>query len=116
MAIYQTTFCPVPTDRSEVQGSITVRLTRLFCLDSAILIMFNLRQLYLFGEIQTSQTGVTETLRPMVSALCTDQCPNEVFNRSSFSRPLNSGLGDLGEEHKEDVVQIPAPDTRLNIF
>ena len=39
-------------------GSITVRLTScLFCLDSAALLILNLKQFYLLGLIRTSQTG-----------------------------------------------------------
>ena len=41
-----------------VRGSFTVQLTSsLFCLDSAALLMWNYKQIYLFGKIQTSQTG-----------------------------------------------------------
>ena len=37
---------------------MTVRLTScLFCLDSAALLILNWNKLYLFGQIQTSQTG-----------------------------------------------------------
>ena len=42
-----------------IQGkeSITVQLTFcLFCLDSATLLMLHEQQLYLFGQMQTSQT------------------------------------------------------------
>ena len=39
-------------------GSITIWLTScLFGLDLAALLMLNEQQLYLFGQIQTSQTG-----------------------------------------------------------
>ena len=41
-----------------VRGSITVWLTSgLTGFDSAALFMFNQQQIYLFGQIQTSQTG-----------------------------------------------------------
>ena len=41
-----------------VGGRITVLLTSsLFCLDSAALLLLNEPQIYLFGQIQTSQTG-----------------------------------------------------------
>ena len=41
-----------------VSGSISVRLTSCFiCFDSAILLALNEQQIYLFVQIQTSQTG-----------------------------------------------------------
>ena len=41
-----------------LKGSVTVWLTFcFFCLDSAALLMLNEQQIYLFGQIQTSQTG-----------------------------------------------------------
>ena len=41
-----------------LRGSVTVRMTScLTSLDSAALLMFNQQQIYLFGQIQTSQTG-----------------------------------------------------------
>ena len=40
-----------------VSGSIIERLTCLASLDSAALLTFKYQQLYLFGLIQTSQTG-----------------------------------------------------------
>ena len=41
-----------------LRGSITVWLTScLFCLDPAALLMWNMKQIYLFGQIQTSKTG-----------------------------------------------------------
>ena len=39
------------------------------CLDSAALFMLNEQQFYLFGEIQTSQTGTMILPLPMVSVL-----------------------------------------------
>ena len=45
-------------ENSSLEGSITVWLTScLFRLDSADLLMLNEQQFYLFGQIQTSQTG-----------------------------------------------------------
>ena len=42
----------------KLKGSITVwRTSGLFCFDSAALLMMNEQQFYLFGKIQTSQTG-----------------------------------------------------------
>ena len=44
----------------------------LFCLDSAALLMLNEEPLYLFGQIQTSQTGgqlYSDTFPPMVSVI-----------------------------------------------
>ena len=49
----------LPPKNTNLRGSITVLLTScLFCLDSAALLMLNEQQIYLFGQIQTSQTGV----------------------------------------------------------
>ena len=45
-------------ENTYLKESFTLQLTSgLFCLDSAALLMLNKRQLYLFGQIQTSQTG-----------------------------------------------------------
>ena len=45
-----------PTENTNLSGSITVRLTSgLFCFDAAALLLSN--EQYLFGQIQTSQTG-----------------------------------------------------------
>ena len=53
--------CHLPyvyTENYNLRGSITLRLTScLFCLDSAALRMLNEQQFYLFGQIQTIQTG-----------------------------------------------------------
>ena len=58
--------------QTNLRGSITVRLTKL-CLDSAALLMLNeQQQLFLFSQIQTSQTGCQpySDLPPMVSFVC----------------------------------------------
>ena len=48
---------PLPED-TNLRGSITVQLSScLFCLDSVALLMLNLHQLYLVGQIKISQTG-----------------------------------------------------------
>ena len=47
-----------PEYHTNLRESITVPLSScLFCLDSAALLMLNEKQFYLFGQIQTSQTG-----------------------------------------------------------
>ena len=55
------------------RGSITAKLTSsLFWLVSAALLILNEKQFYLFGQIQTSQTGGQQYngTSPMVSVLC----------------------------------------------
>ena len=47
----------VSLDNMNLRGRTTECLTYLFCQDSAALITLNQKQLYLFGRIQTSQTG-----------------------------------------------------------
>ena len=48
----------VSSENTNWRGSITVRLTScLFCLELTALPKLNEQQFYLFGEIQTSQTG-----------------------------------------------------------
>ena len=45
-------------ENTNIWGSITLWLTFcLFCLNSAALLKLNEEQLYLFGQIQTSQRG-----------------------------------------------------------
>ena len=45
-------------ENTTLQEGITVQLTScLFCLDSAALLILNEQQIYLYGQIQTSQTG-----------------------------------------------------------
>ena len=45
-------------EKTHDMGSITVQLTSfLTSLDSATLLTFNQQQIYLFSQIQTSQTG-----------------------------------------------------------
>ena len=62
--------------RYYVWGSITVGLTSCFiCLDSAAFIMLNWQQLYLCGQIQTSQTG---------GQSYSETCANEVNQHSQL--------------------------------
>ena len=45
-------------ENTNFKGTITVQLTScLFCLELAALLKLNEHQFYLFGQIQTSQTG-----------------------------------------------------------
>ena len=50
--------CKLQSENTNLRGRITVLLTSyLFIFDSAALFKFNQQQLYLLGQIQTSQTG-----------------------------------------------------------
>ena len=45
-------------ENTNLRGSVTAWLTSwLFCLNSVALLLLNEQQFYLFGQIQTSQTG-----------------------------------------------------------
>ena len=66
------TYLYLMTVNTNLKGSITEWLTScLFCLGSAALLMLNEQQFYLFGQIQTSQTGGQQyvILPPMVSVV-----------------------------------------------
>ena len=73
MKLTESVFSLAHPENTKLRGSITVLLTScLFCLDSAALPMLNLKQPKLFGQIQTSQTGVkpySDTFL-MVSVIC----------------------------------------------
>ena len=74
-------------ENTDIRGSITQYPTScLFCLDSSALLMVNEQKFYLFGQIQTSQTG---------GQLYSDTYPNgecSLFKTAFYSSKINSHL------------------------
>ena len=81
------------TENTNIRGSINVRLTScLFCLDSAALLKLNEQQIYLFRQIQTSQTGGHLYSDTSPYGECSLTCILSQSARVSWSTKINTSL------------------------